>query len=91
MIGAPGSILWLTSHELRLAWRGLIGGPRGRRRLIIFAILGVIFMLVGLQAGFALRRGGGAGRPRQASGLARCRGVGSGVDRAGRHLSPDPR
>ena len=55
MIGPPGSILWLASHEMRLAWRGLIGGPRGRRRLIIFAILGVIFLLIGVQVGFALQ------------------------------------
>jgi len=56
VIGPPGSILWLVSHELRLSWRGLIGGPRARRRLTIFAVLGVIFLLVGLQVGFALRR-----------------------------------
>jgi ABC-2 type transport system permease protein len=55
VIGPPGSILWLASHELRLSWRGLIGGPRGRRRLIIFGILGAVFALVGVQVGLALR------------------------------------
>ena len=55
MIGRSGSTLWLLSHEARLAWRGLVGGKRGGRRIIVFAILGLVALGVGLSVAYALR------------------------------------
>jgi ABC-2 type transport system permease protein len=55
MIGPPGSTLWLLSHELRLSWRSLVGGRRGRWRMGAMAVLGVIFTLVGFPVAWMLR------------------------------------
>jgi ABC-2 type transport system permease protein len=55
VIGRPGSTLWLLSHEIRLSWRGLVGGRRGRIRMIAFGVLGVGFGAVGVPMGLALR------------------------------------
>jgi ABC-2 type transport system permease protein len=55
VIGRPGSTLWLLGHEMRLSWRGLIGGRRGRVRLVVMAVLGGIFVLAGFPIALALR------------------------------------
>ena len=55
MIGRPGSTLWLLGHEIRLSWRGLIGGRRGRVRLIVFGVLGLVFGVAGVPLALALR------------------------------------
>lgn len=55
MIGRPGSTLWLLSHEIRLSWRGLVGGRRGRIRMIVFAIVAVLFGVIGVPIALALR------------------------------------
>ncbi|HVM98863.1 MAG TPA: hypothetical protein VMT68_01515 [Caulobacteraceae bacterium] len=55
MIGPPGSTLWLLSHETRLAWRTLIGGRRGRIRLVVLGIVAVVFGAIGAPIAFALR------------------------------------
>jgi ABC-2 type transport system permease protein len=55
VIGRPGSTLWLLGHEIRLSWRGLIGGRRGRVRLVAFAVLGVAFAVAGVPLALALR------------------------------------
>jgi ABC-2 type transport system permease protein len=55
VIGRPGSTLWLLSHEIRLSWRGLTGGRRGRIRMIVFGILAVGFGAVGVPVALALR------------------------------------
>ena len=55
MIGRPGSTLWLLGHEIRLSWRGLIGGRRGRVRLIVLGVLGVGFAIAGVPIALALR------------------------------------
>ena len=56
MIGRPGSTLWLMANEARLGWRGLVGGPRARRRIITLAVLGAVFGLMGVPVALALRR-----------------------------------
>jgi ABC-2 type transport system permease protein len=55
VIGRPGSTLWLLSHEIRLSWRGLVGGRRGRIRMIVFAIVAVLFGVIGVPIALALR------------------------------------
>ena len=55
MIGRPGSTLWLLGHEIRLSWRGLVGGRRGRIRLILFGVLAVVFGVFGVMLALALR------------------------------------
>lgn len=54
MIGPPGSTLWLFHHELRLWWRTLISGRRGRVRLIAMAVVGVLFLVGGVPLAMAL-------------------------------------
>jgi ABC-2 type transport system permease protein len=56
VIGRPGSTIWLLGHEIRLSWRGLIGGRRGRVRLIVLGVLGVAFAIGGVPIALALRR-----------------------------------
>jgi ABC-2 type transport system permease protein len=55
IFGRPGSTLWLLSCELRLSWRGLVGGRRGRWRLGAMAVLAVIFTLIGFPVAWMLR------------------------------------
>lgn len=55
MIGPPGSTLWLLSHEMRLSWRGLIGGRRGRVRLVLLGIVGLVFAVAGFPLALALQ------------------------------------
>jgi ABC-2 type transport system permease protein len=55
VIGRPGSTLWLLGHEIRLSWRGLIGGRRGRVRLVVLGILGVVFAIAGFPIALALQ------------------------------------
>jgi ABC-2 type transport system permease protein len=55
VIGRPGSTLWLLSHEIRLSWRGLIGGRRGKVRLAAFGVLGLAFGVAGVPLALALR------------------------------------
>jgi ABC-2 type transport system permease protein len=55
VIGAPGSTLWLAAHEARLAWRGFIGGRRGRRRFVVLGIVGVVFVLAAFPIALALK------------------------------------
>ena len=55
MIGRPGTTVWLLSHEIRLAWRGLVGGKRGGRRMVAFAILGLVALAGGMGIAWALR------------------------------------
>ncbi len=54
MIGRPGSTLWLLGCEMRLSWRGLLGGRRFRARAISFALVGVIFLALGVPLALAL-------------------------------------
>jgi ABC-2 type transport system permease protein len=56
VIGSPGSTLWLLHHEIRLAWRRMLGGRRGRVRLIAFAVVGVAFGVAGVPLALALRK-----------------------------------
>jgi ABC-2 type transport system permease protein len=56
VIGRPGSTLWLLGHEIRLSWRGLIGGRRGRVRLIVLGVVGVMFAIAGVPIALAMRR-----------------------------------
>jgi ABC-2 type transport system permease protein len=56
VIGRPGSTLWLLGHEIRLSWRGLVGGRRGRIRLIVLGIVGAGFIVGGFPIAWALRR-----------------------------------
>lgn len=57
---APGSLGWLVSMGAALTWRGLTGGKRGTRRLVIFAVLGLLILL-GLGSGLLALRGGVVG------------------------------
>jgi ABC-2 type transport system permease protein len=55
VIGRPGSTLWLLGHEIRLSWRGLIGGRRGRVRLIVLGVVGLTFVVGGFPIAWLLR------------------------------------
>jgi ABC-2 type transport system permease protein len=55
VIGRPGSTLWLLGHEIRLWWRGLIGGRRGRVRLVVLGIVGAVFLIGGMPIALGLR------------------------------------
>ena len=55
MIGQPGSTLWLLGHELRLNWRGLMGGRRGAWRLGSLAFVGVMLLIGGFPVAWMLR------------------------------------
>ena len=41
---------------MRLAWRNIVGGKRGRQRMIAIAILAVVFLIIGVPAGWALSK-----------------------------------
>ena len=56
MIGRPGSTLWLLGHEIRLSWRGLVSGRRGRIRLIVLGIVGLTFVVGGFPIAWLLRK-----------------------------------
>ena len=55
MIGRPGSTIWLLGHELRLNWRGLMGGRRAAWRLGSFAVIGVLLLIGGFPLAWVLR------------------------------------
>jgi len=51
----PGSTLWLLGWEIRMAWRGLIGARRGKTRMVLFAVLGVVALGLGFLVAIPLR------------------------------------
>ncbi len=55
MIGRSGSTLWLLGHEMRLAWRNLVGGKRGGRRMIAFGIIAVVILAASVPMAFVLK------------------------------------
>lgn len=60
---APGSLGWLVAFNLALTWRGLVGGKRGPRRLIVFGVIGLLILLALASGLFALRGGMVGGVP----------------------------
>jgi len=55
VIAGPGSTLWLLGWEIRMAWRGLIGGRRGKMRMGLFGVLGVLALGLGFLVAIPLR------------------------------------
>lgn len=56
---APGSVLWLLRHELRLFWRGVWSTGKGKTRVVWLAIAAVAVVVVafalGIPFAFAVR------------------------------------
>ena len=56
-LAAPGSILWLLAHEMRIAWRNYRAGRAGKgvRGLISLIVVGVMMLGGGVLAALGLR------------------------------------